>query len=115
MTAQIKIIWLIALALFIALIISIIQFNKANEKYLSSEINSQDYFNLLLKYNYLKGSVEGNNLKKSLQTALSDNLISNREYKSVTGKDAKIVVFEKPEEKQFYKDAKQKLVHALKN
>ena len=115
MTARMKIIGFILLFTLIALIWLIIYFNKPNEKYLSSEINIQDYFNVLLKYNYLKGSAEGNDLKKSLEASLFDNRISNREYKSLTGEDAKIVIYEKPEEKAFYKDAKQKLVHALNN
>lgn len=106
---------LIAMAAFIGLLFMAYEFSKPDEKYLSSEIDNQNYFDLTLKYNYYKGSVEGDNLKKSLEKALSDNLISKSEYTSITGHEPRIVVFEKPEEKEFYKDAKQKLVHAIKN
>lgn len=115
MSKQVKIMGLIAMAAFIGLLFMAYEFSKPNENYLHSEINNQNYFDLNLKYNYHKGSVEGDNLKKSLEKALSDNLISQTEYKSITGHEAEIVVFEKPEEKEFYKDAKQKLVNAIKN
>ena len=70
MSKQVKIMCLIAMAAFIGLLFMAYEFSKPNEKYLHSEINNQNYFDLNLKYNYHKGSVEGDNLKKSLEKAL---------------------------------------------
>lgn len=84
--------------------------NEATAKYLKSEISDKDYYSLVVSYDYVKGSMQGEDLKGNLKTSLSDGIISRSEYKKITGDNAALSIYEKPEYEKLYKDAKQQLV-----
>ncbi|MDH2020770.1 hypothetical protein N5J44_16460 [Acinetobacter ursingii] len=84
--------------------------NEATAEYLKSEISDKDYYSLVVSYNYVNGSMKGEEFKESLKSSLSDGIISRSEYKKLTGDKADISIYEKPEYKKLYKDSKQQLV-----
>ncbi|MCP0917987.1 hypothetical protein MUB04_15725 [Acinetobacter indicus] len=88
---------------------------KSSEKFAKSEIDEESYHSLLLKYNYIKGSKQGEDFQERLRNMLSDGMISKAEFKKLTGKEAKLSVYLDPEKAHLYKDAKAKLFEYSQN
>ena len=83
---------------------------KSNEEFLKTEINNKDFFSLVVKYDYLKGSKQGIDFQNQLKELLIDGVITRGEYQKLTGDKASISIYEKDEEKNLYKDSKNKLI-----
>lgn len=73
------------------------------------EIGDKNYHALLLKYEYLKGSEAGKAFTGKLKLYLEDGVITEKEYKSLTGKKSEMTVYTPPEYVALYEQSKNKL------
>lgn len=86
---------------------------ESQSSFLKTEINDKDYFSLLVKYNYVKGSKQGNDFKSKLKHSLSDKILTRAEYQKITGDEASISVYESDENKELYKTSKNQLISLI--
>lgn len=88
---------------------------QSQASFAKSEINDRDYYALLAKYDYIKGSKQGDEFKAKLKDMLSDQMVSQYEYEKLTGDKATFAIYEKPEMANLYKDAKSNIIAISKN
>ena len=53
---------------------------KTTDDFLKTEINNKDYYSLIIKYDYVKGSKQGIDYKNDLKTALKDGIYFANKY-----------------------------------
>lgn len=86
--------------------------NKESEK---SEIIEHEYYSLLLKYDYLSGSEAGKDFNQKLSDYFKDGVITEKEYKLLTGDNPTPLNLSKPEIKKLEEGAKDRLIAKIKN
>ncbi len=86
---------------------------KTTDDFLKTEINNKDYYSLIIKYDYVKGSKQGIDYKNDLKTALKDGIITRGEYQKIVKEKANLSIYEKPENESLYKNSKNKLINAI--
>jgi hypothetical protein len=86
---------------------------KTREDFLKTEINDKDYYSLIIKYDYTKGSKQGIDYKNDLKTALKDGIITRGEYQKIVKDEASLSIYEKPENISLYKNSKNKLINTI--
>lgn len=89
--------------------------HNSNKKEDEAEIIQHEYYSLLLKYDYLKGSDAGKDFNKKIADYFKDGVITNKEYKRLTGDNPKQFNFAKPEAKKLEENAKDKLIAQITN
>lgn len=83
---------------------------ESSAKFAKSEIADEDYYSLVVKYEYIQGSKQGDDFQAKLRPLLNDGMISRGEFEKLTGDKANLSVYVQPEKANLYKDAKAKLI-----
>lgn len=107
----------LAVVLVCSIVLIVLKYHQHSKNlYMAGEVNGQDYYSLLLKYDYAKGSKQGDDLKASLKKALGDGIITNSEYKQITKENPSYttVLDKKNEYKKLYGSAKPQLIEIIK-
>ncbi len=83
---------------------------ESSAEFAKSEIDDEDYYSLVVKYEYIQGSKQGDDFQAKLRPLLNDGMISRGEFEKLTGDKANLSVYVQPEKANLYKDAKAKLI-----
>lgn len=83
---------------------------ESSAEFAKSEIDDEDYYSLVVKYEYIQGSKQGDDFQANLRSLLSDGMISRGEFEKLTGDKASLSIYVEPEKANLYKDTKAKLI-----
>mgnify|MGYP006897786039 CR=1 FL=1 len=83
---------------------------ESSAEFAKSEIDDEDYYSLVVKYEYIQGSKQGDDFQAKLRLLLDDGMISRGEFEKLTGDKTNLSVYVEPEKANLYKDAKAKLI-----
>lgn len=108
-----NVVYFIVISTAVALFFSFNSLAESEKELLAAEIVDQDYYSMMQKMNYLKGSDAGTNFNGKVKTALQDGQISRHEYAQIMKEEATIYAYTRPEELSSLKKAKQEIIAEL--